>query len=372
MKAVASIDVEKVRFVCDNECVTLMRQCFLVQADATVEADKSVITQMIKAETGFRELNGVVIEWLNEWLASTGKGALAQMTSEKRGLSKLSMQVASLLMDLDKLDEAESILQEAVSVRKRVLGPSHLDTLESEGDLACVWSYQGQADESAALRHKVLEVMRAILGNQHRETLIAIGNLGASFRQQGQLEEAEELLQEALSSHRARGTLETEGGAAMNQLSFVFEDQGKLDEAEALIREELDISTRNQGARHPDTINGMGNLGGFLMDCGKLLEAEPLLRAAADLNKELLGKDHRKALNSKGNLGRLLLRQACDQKKLVSLTMKQWHAPPTLKKCMCVQEGTKVIRTVLQKLQGKPHKLPASHPWIRKFQGELE
>ena len=96
----------------------------------------------------------------------------------------------------------------------------------------------------------------------------------------------------------------------LNQVALMLQDQGKLDEAEPLMREALDASCETRGARHPETLNSMGNMGDILREKGDLEQAAQLLEEAMAAANEVFGPTHMKSLKINAMVGRLVLAQS--------------------------------------------------------------
>ena len=56
-----------------------------------------------------------------------------------------------------------------MEIRRRVLGPEHLDTLKSMNNLALVLDDEGHYAEAEKLDRETLDVMRRVLGPEHPE-----------------------------------------------------------------------------------------------------------------------------------------------------------------------------------------------------------
>ncbi len=85
--------------------------------------------------------------------------------------------------------------------------------------------------------------------------------------------------------------------------------QGRYDRcAELLARQRL-LRARFLGARHPETVQSMGDLGSFLSALGHYAEAESLHRTALQLGREQLGTDHPRVAGRARNLGQALQEQ---------------------------------------------------------------
>ena len=75
-------------------------------ADAFEKADKETIWQLVSNEMGFVRVNEAVMAKLQDWLATTALAALDKLPQSERGVSTLINQVALLLMDQGKLQQA--------------------------------------------------------------------------------------------------------------------------------------------------------------------------------------------------------------------------------------------------------------------------
>ena len=84
-----------------------------------------------------------------------------------------------------------------------------------------------------------------------------------------------------------------------------MKEKGDLAAAEPLSREALEGRREKLGARHPDTLSSISNLGLLLMAKGDLAAAEPLLREALEGRREVLGALHPKTLAAIKNLSAL-------------------------------------------------------------------
>jgi len=86
----------------------------LKSAEAFNPSDRDNIFMAVEATTGFDEVNKVVIAIMREWMAESGKEALFGLPEEERAVSTLQNNLARLLKDQGKLNEAEPLLREAL------------------------------------------------------------------------------------------------------------------------------------------------------------------------------------------------------------------------------------------------------------------
>jgi eukaryotic-like serine/threonine-protein kinase len=198
---------------------------------------------------------------------------------------------------------AQSLLQQTVDTRRRVLGPERPETLRSMNNLARTLDHEGHYAEAQALVRKTLDAERRVLGPEHPDTVWSISNLGISLTREGRFAEAEKLLREALETRRRLlGSAHPQTLTSMSNLAAVLSDEGKQGEAERLLRETVDTKRRVLGSDDPDTIVSMNNLASVLNSEGQYPEAQKLFRDTLEIRRRVLGPEHPQTLISMMNL----------------------------------------------------------------------
>ena len=265
----------------------------LRSAQAFNPSDRDNIFKAVEATAGFEEVNKVIIEIMRRWMVKSGKGALLGLPEEERAVSVLQNNLAGLLQDQGKLNEAEPLYREALEALRPTLGDTHPFTLISISNLGRLLQDQGKPNEAEPLLMDALEGSRRTLGDNHPDTLTSINNLASLLQAQGKLTEAEPLFREALEGlRRTLGDTHPNTLSGFNNLASFLKTQGKLNEAEPLYREALEARRRTLGDTHPETLTSINNLGSLLEAEGKLSEAEPLYREAVSGAKKTLGDAH--------------------------------------------------------------------------------
>jgi len=74
---------------------------------------------------------------------------------------------------------------QVMEIRKKVLGPEHLDTLTVMGSLASTYQSQGRWKEAEELQVQVMETWKKVLGPEHPDTLASMNNLTLTYNNQG-------------------------------------------------------------------------------------------------------------------------------------------------------------------------------------------
>jgi eukaryotic-like serine/threonine-protein kinase len=211
--------------------------------------------------------------------------------------------MAWLLNREGKLTEAEKLQRETLEVQRQVLGGEQPDTLESMRHLASTLDNEGHYAEAEKLDRELLDIQRRVLGPEHRDTLTTINNLATNLEHEGRYAEAEKLDRELLDiQHRVLGSEAPDALMTTHNLALTLVREGKYAEAEKLYREVLDASRRVFGPEHPRTLTAMSGLAWTLQNEGRYAEAEKLGREVLDTQRRVLGPEHPNTLNTLGTL----------------------------------------------------------------------
>ena len=204
-----------------------------------------------------------------------------------------------------KLNEAEKLEVQILQMRKKLLGAEHPDVLTSKGNLARTYYRQGKLNEAEQLEIQVVDTRIKLFGADHQLTITSIGCLARTYHQMGKLNEAEQLVVQVWYMRKKHfGEKHPATILSMANLARIYCHQGKLDEAEQLGIQVLDLRKKLLGAKHPDTLLIMGDLASTYFHQGKLNEAEQLEVQVLDMRRKLLGAKHPDTLTSMGNLAR--------------------------------------------------------------------
>ncbi|KAF8517759.1 hypothetical protein BU17DRAFT_91618 [Hysterangium stoloniferum] len=200
-------------------------------------------------------------------------------------------------------DYASKFCQQAVCIRKRILGQEHYDSMAMVFKLAYIWYSQGKYKKAQILGRQILEKYKRLLGLEHPSTLISMGNLASTLKNLGTYTEAQELEVQVLEAHKQLlGPEHPSTLTSMGNLALTLSDLGKYTEAQKLGVQVLEAQKQLLGPEHPSTLISMGNLASTLKNLGKYTEAQKLQVQVLETQKQLLGPEHPSTLRSMGNL----------------------------------------------------------------------
>jgi eukaryotic-like serine/threonine-protein kinase len=211
-----------------------------------------------------------------------------------------------------KTEEAVKLEREMLAIRRRVLGNDDPNTARSMVRLAWSLQEEGRYAEAEALQRPALDIQRRVLGPEHQDTLVTMKGLAISLEMTGRLDEAEKLIRNALEiRRRVLGNDHPDTVTFMQDLAFTLEKEGRYPEAERLVREIVNIRRRVLGNDHPQTAYSMSSLALTIVyqGPGRYPEAEKLFREAAEVNNRVLGGDHPQTVQSMNNLAFTLMEE---------------------------------------------------------------
>jgi tetratricopeptide (TPR) repeat protein len=227
------------------------------------------------------------------------KGRVKVLGEEHPSTIASAINLAEVLKDLGKYREAEAFYRRSLEGREKVLGREHPDTLTSVSNLASVLPDLGKYEEAEALYRRVLDGRVKIFGERHASTLASVSNLALVLKDLGKYEDAEACHRRALEGRETvLAKIHPDTLTSVSNLALVLQDLGKFEEAEALHQRALEGRTREFGEEHPSTLISVKNLELVLRDLGKFEEAEAVhQRALKGMVKEL-GKEHPSTLEA--------------------------------------------------------------------------
>jgi len=205
-------------------------------------------------------------------------------------------------------EPARQLLDKAIGLQKKTLGPDHQETLASQRMLARILQYQAQYSAAEKLYSETLQKQERFLGSDAMDALRTKANLGSLYNEQGRYADAEKLLSETVkATTQASGQNSPETMSALHSLAIAYDGERQYAK-EADIWEELyRLRSQTLGPDHPDTVNSMQNLAYVYYKVGKAAEAEKLQRQGLEIGRRVLGNDHPSVLLAIGNLANTLL-----------------------------------------------------------------
>src|SRR5215472_5240604 len=228
-----------------------------------------------------------------EILDRSAKEIDASLTSDPELQAKMMYTMALTYRGLGLYPRAQLLQERAFAIQRRHLGDGHRDTLNSMDNLAGILRDEGRDQEAEKISRAALGTSRRVLGQRDPDTLRLMVTLGGALYQQGHYAEAETLFRESFEIQRVvLGPEHPDTLGSMNDLAAAYYQEARYPEAEKLDRESLEIRRRVLGQNHPNTLASMMNLANALNQQGHFPEAEAISREALNIQRQVLGPEH--------------------------------------------------------------------------------
>ncbi len=187
---------------------------------------------------------------------------LAQRIGPDEGLTGLVRGDRGTLAARVRRPDAEETLRSALARQAADFGSDHPHHAATESQLATLLSDLGRDDEADHHHRSAVAAFERSVGPRHRFFANALGQRAASRLRAGHLDEAEALLRRALEVTAGWATEDPLAHArAQHDLGVALVAQGRSAEAERLLRAALDTRTELLGAGHPDRAATLLTLG---------------------------------------------------------------------------------------------------------------
>ncbi len=183
---------------------------------------------------------------------------------ESETIALLLAETGCYLDERAQYSEAEPLYQDALAMRKLLLGEKHPDVATSLNDLAGLYYNQGRYAEAEPLYQEALAMRKRFLGEEHPDVATSLNSLALLYYNQERYAEAEPLYQDALAIYkRLLGEEHPDVAASLNNLAGLYDDQGRYAEATSLYQDALTIFEQILGPEHPSAKVVRENLQGL-------------------------------------------------------------------------------------------------------------
>ena len=222
-------------------------------------------------------------------------------------VASVANNLAMLLQDTNRIEEAEPLLRRALEIHEAAYGNQHPNVAINLNNLAMLLQDTNRTEEAEPLFRRALKIHEAALGNHHPTVAKYLNNLGMLLRGTNRVEEAEPLLRRALEiDEAAYGNQHPNVAIDLNNLAMLLTETNRIEEAEPLLWRALEIDEAAFGGQHPTVAIDLNNMAMLLGDTNRIDEAEPLLRRALEIDESALGDRHPTVAKCLNNLGNLL------------------------------------------------------------------
>jgi eukaryotic-like serine/threonine-protein kinase len=236
-------------------------------------------------------------------LLDKGAATINQMKDQPVAQATLMDTMGHVYYTLGLYDQAANLLENAVRIRQRQLGPNSLDVAGSTYNLAAVRVERGDVQEAERLAREALRIREASLPPNDPDIGRAVNLVAVALQEAQRLDEAERYYKRAAEILRvAPGDNEVELAGVQNDLATLYQEKADYPKALELYRESVRVRRRRLGEAHPTTVQVIVNMAGTLQLAGRYAEAEPLYKEGLERQRQVYGNEHPLVATTVGNL----------------------------------------------------------------------
>jgi serine/threonine protein kinase/Tfp pilus assembly protein PilF len=222
---------------------------------------------------------------------------------------KLMNTMGIVYRSLGLFDPAQVLLERALDVRTKALGPDHPDVAATLSDLAYVLWRKGDFTRAKGLQEQALAIREKRLGPDTAEVANGLHDLGSLNYTQGNYAEARRLLERSLAiREKVLGPENADVANTLNSLGAIAYKEGDLKRAGEIWERTLAIREKVLGADHPYLAHTLNNLAIVHIYTGDPKGAVPLLERVIRIQEKVLGPNHPDLASGLSNLGDAIYR----------------------------------------------------------------
>jgi serine/threonine-protein kinase len=239
-------------------------------------------------------------------LLETGKTEINKLNNQPAVKARMLEVVGNIYNLLAQPQEADSMLQASLNIKKNLYEPSDVELATNYYLLATVKNSLGQYDEAEELLDTAITYQKQITGQQSMEVAESLRLLAASLRENGKIDSAYTTINKADMIFKSLGdTTSKEYLGVLMQMGLVNQAAGYMEKAEKNWRRSLKRSQELYESPHPVISRNMDGLAFVLKETQKFEEAESLYLKSLNMDKIIYGNKHLNTASTINNLAGL-------------------------------------------------------------------
>src|ERR1051326_790419 len=192
-----------------------------------------------------------------------------------------------------KYDEAETMLETALSLRQKAMGTDHPDIAYSLTLMANIAYYKGDFQKAELLFQNAIAILEKTLGPDHPQVAMRLNNLASVYQVKTDFAKSETLHRRALDIRQhSLAPDHPDIAQSLNNLANVYIDRGDMQSAEPLLLQALAINEKILGPDHLNLSYPLTNLGSIYLETEEYDKAQRVLQRALDIREQKLDKNH--------------------------------------------------------------------------------
>jgi len=214
-----------------------------------------------------------------------------QYSSEHPDIAETKVHLSRVLSDQGKYVQARELVQDALKTEEAAFGSTdNLFVARAKDCLGNIYRQYGRYQEAQQMLDQALEMKRHVLGADNVEVATTMRHLAMVQEDQANYPQAEALLKSSLSIiEKQTGSEHPERAEAINALAHAYLRDERFADAEPLLKKALELSENALGLDNVVTANGARDLGTLYMKQKQYAEAQSYLQKALTIDEKLYG-----------------------------------------------------------------------------------
>jgi serine/threonine-protein kinase len=242
-------------------------------------------------------------------LLDRGVQSARTLSTEPAAQAELYATLGGVFQKLGDLERADTMLQAALSNRRRIYGRGSASVAPSLVGLGLLRLEQAQLDSAEALVRQGLGIAEQARPAKPLVVSQAMAALGAVLEARGEYDSAIAMLEHSIRIGQTAGATAADIASNTAELANSHFYAGHLDQSDSLNHELLASYHSLYGPRHPLVADALINLGAAQFNRGHYTDAERFDREALDIIRAWYGDDHPETASGETLLARALVYQ---------------------------------------------------------------
>ncbi|KAJ5372058.1 kinase-like domain-containing protein [Penicillium concentricum] len=169
-------------------------------------------------------------------------------------------QLATEMGNLKLMDSKPGDNEMTATIRPKAARDKSPNTIKAMTDLAATYHKQKKFDQAESIFEEVVSLRREVFGNEHLETINALAQLAATYREQKKYKESEPIDEEIVTLRREKyGDEHPDTVKAMENLVITYREQKKVGQVAQISKQLSLLQQKSLGRPHTHTIDSLGS-----------------------------------------------------------------------------------------------------------------
>jgi tetratricopeptide (TPR) repeat protein len=192
-------------------------------------------------------------------------------------------------------EKAMELYLESLAIQKNIFGEAYesKEVATTLNNIGRIHYMKGEHEQALELYNTALQMRRRLLGPEHLDVAATIYNAGQTHHQRGNLVLAMELYEEFLSIARKRlGKYHRDVAIMLKCMAQIHHEKKSHDTAAALYREALVVGKSALGNFHPEVASTLNKLGNLYYEQGDFENALKVYKEGLEVERAVLDVFH--------------------------------------------------------------------------------